>query len=229
MKSRIILTVATALILSHCNNLGLLDKLENPGGGSKNGNYATNNYIFVSSWLVDGSINPSPYVECAGMTGVQRADCACTKAAEFNNRLKYAGQKFYAWLSINSTPGPQVDAICRLTGQATACTVPTVAQPWFNTQGQTVANNLNDFISSTFAAAVRYSETGADIAPDLVWTSTGSAGTALNTTSSDCSGWGSTAPSTGGVGSRISTGAAWTNSSSSACSTSQRIYCVAQP
>jgi len=203
--------------------------VENPGG-SQAKRIADKYYIFVSSWTVDGSINPSPYVECAGQTGLARADCACGKAAEFNNLRRSGSHQFYAWLSINSTPGPQQDAICRLTQQATVCTVPAINQPWYNTQGQVVAANLNNFATATLSTAVRYTESGADMGPDFVWTSTGTAGTALNTTGSDCSSWTSTASSTGSVGNRIDTGTTWTSSNSSTgCGTGQRIYCIASP
>lgn len=220
------LTITALALVTNCSNYDLLDKLQNPGGaGSKNITYTTNNYIFVSSWVVDGSINPSPYVECAGQTGMARADCACTKAAEFNGRLKYAGHKFYAWLSASGA-----DAICRIQGLANSCGA-AVAMPWFNTQGQTVANSLSNFSAPPLQNPVMFSEAGVDMSPNLVWTATTSTGTWAGT-GTDCSGWtsSSVSPATNVAGDRTVTPGAWTNSNATmTCNTGQRLYCIAAP
>lgn len=227
MRIHSVFALAAISLLYNCSNLGLLDKLENPGG-SKSITYTNNNYIFVSSWVVDGSINPNPYVECQAQTGMARADCACTKAAEFNGRLRYAGHKFYAWLSSSATPGPAADAVCRLQGLVNGCGT-AVAMPWFNTQGQQVAASLGAMVAA-LSTPVRYSESGFDMTPDLVWTGTGPAGTFNGTTGNDCSSWTSTAAANGTVGSRMDAAAGWTNSNSStACNTGQRLYCIAAP
>lgn len=213
--------------LSFCNNYGLLEKLESSGASAKNISYTQNNYIFVSSWLVDGTINPSPYVECAGQTGIARADCACTKTAEFNGKLRYPGHKYYAWLSMSGS-----DAICRMQGLANGCNTSGAgtAAPWFNTMGNTVVNNLSVFTTGALSNPVLFDETGGTPGTQFVWTGTSTTGISGGT---DCGTWLSTG-STGSIGDRTSSGTLWTQASPSpnahpTCNTTQRIYCIAAP
>lgn len=212
---------ALASFVLHCTNYDILNKLENPGNNKIS--YTTNNYIFVSSWVTPGDMSSTPYSECSGFTGYQRADCACTKAAEINGKLKSSTHKFYAWLSADS----QSDAVCRLQGLANACAT-SVAASWFNTQGQLVASSLNALVTSGPLTAIRYAENGGDFLPDNVWTGTGTNGYFNGTTGNDCSAWSDSGVSNGTYGDRTAT-TGWTNTTTLNCSSSHRIYCVAAP
>lgn len=222
--------IVLALLATHCNNYDLVDKLQNPGSSSGSTGpfvetFTTNNYIFVTSWTVNGTMDmsASPYPDCNTNTGANRADCACSRAAATNGLRKSSSHVFRGWLSTSSA-----DAKCRVQALGNGC-MTNIAATWFNTQGQAVVNNYNGF-EAALLVAVRYSESRADIGPDLVWTGTSLTGSFVGT-GADCTSWGSTAPANGTVGSRMTnTSPTWVNDgSATACNTTQRIYCVASP
>lgn len=219
-----------SLILA-CNHYGLVEKLENPGGKTgtvgSGGQFTSLNYIFVSSWSTPGDMGSQPFAACSGFSGVARADCACTEAARLNHLLKSPTHQFRAWLSTGSN-----DARCRVLGQANSCST-SIHQPWFNTMGQQLVLNYSHLFnaaSTTLGAAIRYSEDGADIGHDLVWTGTSDLG--VNDPNC-CSDWTSdTSGYTGRVGDRTKTTNEWTANGSpttQSCNSSLRIYCVAMP
>jgi hypothetical protein len=223
-----ILSVATGLIVANCNNYGLLDKLQDPTGGSSTELFTNNYYIFVSSWTTAGDMSGITFSECATKTGMGKADCGCTIAAINNKLRKSSSSVFRAWLSVDATPGPNAqDAKCRVQGLGNTCTT-TLPGPWYNTQGQIVANSYNDFTAATLTNAIRYDESGLDSGVNLVWTGTLSTG--LTATSLDCGDWAEAlGANTGQVGDRTQTGNSWTQSATRASNTAQRIYCVAAP
>lgn len=228
MKVKAIVALISVLFFYRCNNLGLLDKLENPGGassGSSGGEkFTTNNYIFVSSWTTQGDMSFTPFAECNADTGPNKADCACSRAAAANGLRRSSTHVFRAWLSTTSS-----DAKCRVQGGPNGC-MTNIPTTWFNTQGQAVVNNFNGF-EAALSIEVRYSESRTDIGPDLVWTGTSvTAGTYTGTPDNTCSSWTSTLPTSGTVGSRIVATTNWVNNgTATACNTAQRIYCVAAP
>ncbi|HMY10028.1 MAG TPA: hypothetical protein PKM44_04330 [Turneriella sp.] len=222
MLARIFGILLLALALSQCNNYDLLDRLESPGS-STNERFATNYYVFVSSWTTAGDMSNSPYPECSTSTGPARADCACTRAAIQRGFRRSASHVFRAWLSVSGVS----DAKCRVQAQGNGCATNFPA-PWLNTQGQQVVANFNDFGLGGLANPIKFDEFGVDQGPNLVWTNTGSSGTALT---ADCSGWTSnSAGFFGAIGNRTSGGPIWTAEvPDQACNTAQRMYCFASP
>lgn len=234
MQKRYVPILFFAGCVSACNNYGLADKLSNPSGSSGSGasgptsseTFTTNNYIFVSSWVTLGDMSNTPYTECNGFAGAARADCGCTKAAASRGLRKSSSHQFYAWLSISNTPGPQRNAICRIQNNGTTGCATAGAVPWFNTNGQTVFNNLAAFASPP-TNAIRYDENGVDSGANVVWT--GSIAGAYSAES--CTDWtsNSATPTGNRAGDRTSNSGFWENSSTPLCNTTQRVYCVASP
>lgn len=228
-KSSAVLLAALFLLLSACNHYGLVDKLENPGGagGGKTGEqFVPHNYVFVSSWTSMGDMSGQPFSECGVLTGVARADCACTQAAAVHGLRKNANHQFRAWLSTSSA-----DAKCRVLGQANGCNT-NIAEGWYNTMGELIVTNFDNFVNggSLLLNAIRYSESRIDSSPDLIWTGTNSFGIIIS--GSACGDWTSTALN-GALGNRLGiSGGSWTQNvspSTEVCSTTQRIYCFAMP
>jgi hypothetical protein len=226
MKIRILLI---ALISVHCNNFGLLDKLNDPTSTSstststKAETFTNNYYVFVTSWTTPGDMSGATQTECAAMTGTNKADCACNIAAINNGLRKSNAHVFRAWLSNTSTNG-----ICRVQAAANGCGTSSPG-PWLNTAGQTVATSFAGFASGALTNAIRYDETGTDSGVNLVWTATLSGGTVA--AGQHCGDWlvGS-GGSTGLIGDRTLTTATWTQGGTTpTCNTAQRLYCVAAP
>ena len=230
MKVKAIVVLFSVIFLYRCNNLGLLDKLENPGGissGASGGEkFTTNNYVFVSSWTTIGDMSNNPFaVDCNTNTGANRADCACSRAAAMRGLRKSSTHVFRAWLSTTAS-----NAICRVQALGNGC-MTSIAGTWFNTLGESIVTNFSGFAGATLPMAIRYDEFGVDQGVNLVWTGTNTGGTAA--TSLHCSDWtdGSGA-SSGVIGDRTGSTTAnmWTQSTpNQACNTAQRVYCVAAP
>jgi hypothetical protein len=229
---RILVTALCFISLQYCNNYGLLDKLQDPTGGSSTELFTNNYYIFVSSWTTAGDMSGITFSECAGKMGMDRADCGCSIAARNKGLRKSSSSVFRAWLSVDANPGPAQNASCRVQGLSTCTT--NLPGPWYNTQGQIVVNSFNEFTMATLSNAIRYDESGSDSGVNLVWTNTTSSGVANGTT--HCVNWtdGTNGGVTGAIGDRTQAGTLWTQSSptptpNQACNTTQRIYCVAAP
>jgi len=237
MKVKAIVVLFSVIFLYRCNNLGLLDKLENPGGissGASGGEkFTANNYVFVSSWTTLGDMANNPYAaDCNGNTGANRADCACSRAAAMRGLRKSSTHVFRAWLSVDATPGPSKDAQCRVQGIGNGCGI-NFPVTWYNTLGQAIVNDYNGFSSGALLAAIRHDEFGVDQGANLVWT--GTLNTGLTATGNDCSDWtDATGGVPGSIGDRTLATTLWTQTSPTPtahqlCNTAQRIYCVAAP
>jgi hypothetical protein len=225
MKLHRTLLLCAALSLAYCNNYGLRDKLENPGGG---GNFTSNFYIFASSWTTQGDMSASPFPECNALgTGLARADCACQRAATGRGLLRSPTHQFRAWLSVS--PPAQLDAICRIFGGTTNCSLP-IAGPYLNTQGQIVTPSYSGFdvnANGDLSSAVQFDEFGNDLGLSAVWTGTLNNG--LDSTV-NCTNWtNSLAGFNGRAGVANSSISQWTDNGQKACDTYNRVYCVASP
>jgi hypothetical protein len=219
--------LSAVLLLTDCTNIGLIDQLENPGNAGTGKEIYTNNYyVFVSSWTTLGAMGGSPYSDCNSITGPGRADCACTRAAISRGLRRSNSHVFRAWLSVDPTPGPQQDAICRVQGQGNGC-ANNFPSTWFNTQGQPVVGNFSNFTGSTFTNSIRFDEFGVDQGDNSVWTGTVVGGTAA--TSADCNDWTDQSAGTGKIGDRTFNNNLWTDNGNNTCGNSFRIYCVASP
>lgn len=219
------LTVSTLIIaavfLANCNNIDLLEKLEKPGNRTET--FTSNNYIFVSSWMVQGDLAFSPFAECAGMTGTMKADCSCTRAAAVNGLRKNSSHQFIAVLS---TGNPSIyDAVCKLQGLPQGACTPTDTAPWFNTKGEMITMGLSNLFNATNPVAIQYTENGAIPPTDLAWT--GSFTSGINS-SVNCANWSiNTNAQAGTAGSRTGLNGQWLdNSSTPTCDTAQRVYCA---
>lgn len=214
--------IIAALILSApaCNNFGLLDKIENPGGSEK---FTNNYYVFASSWTTMGDMAGGPYPECtANYVGPARADCACTKAAAKNGLRKHSNHAFRAYLGMTGTP--TMEARCRVSGQPSSC-LPNIPGPWFNADGAIVVNN---FISNagTIDGPILFTENRVALtAADQVWTGASATGTHQN----ECLGWNDTTATNINVGDPTATGTGWHNGGTSNCNVPKRVYCFATP
>jgi hypothetical protein len=227
MKLHRTLLLCAALSLAYCNNYGLRDKLENPGGGG-GGNFTSNFYIFVSSWETQGNMVGSPFPECNALsTGLERADCACQRAASGRGFLRSPTHQFRAWLSVS--PPAQLDAICRIFGGTTNCSLP-AAGPYLNTQGQTVAPGYFRFdvnANGNLSSAVQFDEFGNNLGLSAVWTGTSNTGLGSGV---NCSNWTSfNNGDNGQAGLANSSTGTWTDNGNKTCDTYNRVYCIASP
>jgi hypothetical protein len=222
MKLHRTLLLSAALSLAYCNHYGMLDKLENPGGG---GNFASNFYIFASSWTTPGNMSVSPFPECNALsTGLERADCACQRAATGRGLLRSPTHQFRAWLSVS--PPAQLDAICRIFGGTIGCSLP-IAGPYLNTQGQMVGDGYYRFNVANhgnLSSAVQLDEFGNSVGTSAVWTGTQNTGGA---STDHCNNWNST--TNNGLAGLANSTSQWTNNATKPCGTDNRVYCVASP
>ncbi|HRP70317.1 MAG TPA: hypothetical protein PLY93_12355, partial [Turneriella sp.] len=139
MWNRKLAPLAVAFFLG-CNNYGLLEQLQNPGGGNSAQNIMM--YAFVSSATMNGNLTgggslQSAFPPCSAFTGLQLADCACTQMAQ-NAGLAIPVNKYVAWLSTSTN-----DMTCRISNTTSPlinCTLPGGGPTWVNMSGQTVAS-----------------------------------------------------------------------------------------
>lgn len=100
--------------------------------------------------------------------------------------------------------------------------LPSVGGPWVRTDGVVVANGLSDLIDGSIAASISLNEYGSAVFTTSVATKTFASG---DFDPNNCSG---TSPSSGYVGSAISTDEKWTYNSTTYCSSNQHFYCFEQ-
>jgi hypothetical protein len=210
-----------------CNNYGLLDKLENPGGSSAQQKLLA----FVSSSVSTAnfnSYNVGIFTSCAGFTGQGRADCACQVMAMNAGLPMPSSGKYISWTSIVGS-----DMRCRMQGiygAPTCATLPAGGPTWSTTTGTMVANGYAGLFSGNLMGMLNVTEAkGIPPATD-VWTGTNPDGTIAGTgATATCTDW--TGAGNGISGSTLSSNSAWTNNSGlqSCSSSSLPIYCFAQP
>ena len=218
---KLLFTVLLVIFANRCNNYDLLEKIQDPGG--KTEQFTTNNYIFVSSWLMQGDLSYTPFPECNGMTGTPAADCSCTRAAAANGLRKGPSHQFIAVLSTGS---PSIyDALCKIQNLPQGGCAATDPNPWYNTAGETVAPNLVSLFGAANPIAIRYSENKSEPGTNLAWTGSTTGG--INS-SSNCSNWTSTSNVVqASGGNRIGLSGQWLSDGSSMnCDTTQRVYCA---
>ncbi len=224
------ITILT-FISGACSNLGLLDKLENPGGtGSVSQGQALIAFLSSQSTNADlSSYTTGPFASCGGLTNLARADCACqTMATNAGLPMPMSG-KYIAWLSSSSN-----DMSCRLAGITSplvSCTPPSGGPTWTNTNGQIIANGYGGIFGGSLMAPLNYTEAKVQAsAGALAWTGTGTdgklTGTAATTT---CTDWSLAGSAIGGLADAVN--ANWTNNSTppSCSSGTAQIYCFAKP
>jgi hypothetical protein len=216
------LTLTTmALLAAHCNNYGLLDKLQDPTSGSSTA--SSKFYAFVHPTVTLGNMSGLVNGGCAG-NGLTRADCACQDMAVANGLVKTTGTTFVAWLS-----GTANTMSCRITGvSGTNCTLPTGGPSWYNTQEEIIASGYQDLFDGIITNPIKYQADKAATAATSVWTGTGINGNLAGTGDgqSTCTDWTSTGTATPVLGSPTAVNASWTNASQGAtCGNSNVIYC----
>jgi hypothetical protein len=87
--TRLTILLATVLLL-RCNNYGLRDKLENPGGGPGGGGAPLKLYAFVTNQISKGDRTEFTDASCIG-NGLTRADCICDHLAIANGLQRKSG------------------------------------------------------------------------------------------------------------------------------------------
>lgn len=230
MKSRgfvaFFLILAIYLGLPNCSAFGLLDKLENPGGGITTQSLPK---VFVSSAITTGNIKN--FATCGdNITGNHsNADCACQKLAAAAG-LANSG-RFVAWLS-----DPQNDARCRVQGIAGNICSTSTGGPWYDTKGNLVAQNVMNLTTGALSAPIQYNEAGLGPVAGNVYTGTtvlGVAGTNVAPGTS-CGSWttdvGGTTSATVGVATSTST--TWTDTAAAqTCNAALflPVYCFEAP
>lgn len=227
-----LLQIAFAMAcISACNNYGLKEKLENPGGTAQTEKFTDRLLAFVTSVTTLGDMQGLVADGCSG-TGYFRADCFCQQTAQKNGLRMSSSSKFVAWLGETNN-----SMKCRIQNLAAAasCTLPAGNFTWYNTKFQPVFNGVMGAnstgtelfnVSATLAATLNFTETGSPLgAAEIVWTGMGGDGVGNG---SNCSGWSSTA-GLGLYGQSDVTNIAWTNLNSQNCNISARIYCFAMP
>lgn len=210
------------IALSACNNYGLLDKLENPGGGAT---YSDRLHVFVSSIVTVGDMSALQVNDCTG-TGLAVADCYCQNTARNAGLLMSATSKFVAFLSSSPTVSDMKCRIAGLSGAGGSCN-PSGSPIWYDSNRVAVAQGYGGSIfPSALMSPLKLTETKATTPAIYAWT--GTLNTGLNS-SSACSDWASTG-GTGTVGAIGSTTGAWTdNGAPQACTTALPIFCFAVP
>jgi len=219
--------LSLAICAINCSNIGLYDKIANPGSATNGGiyeNFTTNYYAFTSSWSSPGDMSGLPYPECNMQPdGLSRADCACTRAAAENNLRKNAGHTYKAYLG---NKGINLEARCRLAGLPAACS-PSTPGPWFNTIGQIVVNTFSE-LSGSLQNSLQYDAKGNIVGTPATWTGAGASGNAQD----ECGGnWiDGSSGATASIGDSSKVNTSWqSNGSVPLCNNLNRIYCFATP
>lgn len=214
-----ILALFQALLLSACTNIGLLDKLENPGGGAL--------YVFVSSISTLGDTTGLTLGSCGSIgVGIARADCACTEMARAGGLLQNSSGRYVAWLSDQNN-----DMTCRIFGISGNNCGTSGGRPWYNTVGEQIAGNVADLLDANLNAPLKYTEFKNVSSFTSAWTGTDANGLRTNAgaVASNCSGW--TALGTGSTGTIGTLDAFWSNNAGvpSCSGAGNPIYCFAVP
>jgi len=207
-----------------CQNIGLKDKFENPGGMSSPDNMGVPRrlYAFITSLTSRGDMADFAAGGCSG-TGITKADCVC-------NALGTAGGlsgPFVAWLSTASA-----DMTCRLFGQAGSTCTMTSTEPWFNTQDQVVAMGTGGIFSGNLQNPLQHTELKAlAVGVTAIWSGTDGAGLAVmgGGAASTCNTWAANISQTGSGGNLGSMTPTWTKGPTPSCSAYGNIYCFARP
>jgi len=179
--ARLTILLATVLLL-RCNNYGLLDKLENPGGGGA----PLKLYAFVTDQISKGDMTEFPDASCIG-NSLPRADCICDHLAIANGLQHKSGGIFKAWLS-----GTDDDMTCRLQGlSGNNCSLPVGSFSWFNTNDQLIATGFGDLFDGQLLAPVNYTETRIQKDGVQVWSGTDANGLRSNAgaNTANCFNW----------------------------------------
>jgi hypothetical protein len=221
--TRLTILLATVLLL-RCNNYGLLDKLENPGGGGT----PLKLYAFVTNQTSKGGMAEFTDASCIG-SGLTRADCICDHLAIANGLQSKSGGIFKAWLS-----GTDDDMTCRLQGlSGNNCSVPVGSFGWFNTNDQLIATGFGDLFDGQLLAPVNYTETRIQKDGVQVWSGTDANGLRSNAgvNSANCLNWtygnSGASPILGRTG--MTTNAWSADTSGTSCSEQHSIMCFAVP
>jgi hypothetical protein len=216
-----------ALFCVHCQNYGLRDKLENPGGFSSTPPITPPGaprtlYAFITSVTSRGNMADFSVPGCAG-TGIGKADCVCQNLA---SAAGFQGT-YVAWLSTATN-----DMTCRLFGQAGSNCSLTSGSSWYNTQDQLLAVGTAELFSGNLRNPLQYTETRTlATGGTAIWSGTDGSGLAVNggAASSTCNTWAANIMQTAAGGSLGSLTSSWTNGATPSCSASGNIYCFALP
>ncbi len=170
----------------------------------------------VASWRVTVADRRLVFVTSTTYTGgaidgVSGADDLCQTRADAAGLTG----SFKAWISDGTTANNPSSRFTQAGG------------PYELTTGTVVANNWADLTDGTLDSAINYNENGVSASGNNVWTNTGTGG-AYVTTTNDCTNWTSTSGTNGGGGTSSGTGSSWTNQTTYACTSSNRLYCFAQ-
>lgn len=206
-----------------CNNFGLLDKLENPGGSQS----GAPRKIFVSSLTTTGSMaNFITVPGCTGLgTGLPPADCVCKVMA--TNAGLANSNNFIAFMSDGAN-----DVRCRIQGISGNVCGAANAGPWYNTKGNLVAKDYGTLLSGALSSPVQYTESGMAPPAAQVFTGTNQGG---SSSGSNCTNWSSVSgtPATvngGTVGNPNAIDGTWADMGTPAltagCSGALPVYCV---
>jgi hypothetical protein len=225
MRTRFSITAALfcALFCAYCQNYGLRDQLENPGGSSLTPPGAPRTlYAFITSVTSRGDMADFSVPGCSG-TGISKADCVCQNLA---SAAGFQGS-YVAWLSTATS-----DMTCRLFGQAGSNCALTSGNSWYNTQDQLLAVGTAELFSGNLRNPLQYTETRTLVTlVEAIWSGTEGNGLVVNggAVYSTCNTWAanvSQVASGGTLGSLTST---WTKDPTPSCSASGNIYCFAVP
>lgn len=211
-----------ALVFLGCQNFSLADKLENPGGSGFIEKFTDRFYAFVSSWQTQGDMSFQPYSDCNALTGVEKADCACTRAAAANGLRKHSQHEFRAFLGL---PGaPVYNPPCRSVGYPAGCAT-SIPSPWYNTMDAVIFTTHNPTAFSTaLQNPIKFTENRVDIVSGTVWTGATAAGAHSNMCPTNWTVADATLVNVGDLSSPTTT---WEFSTTAACNTPARVYCFA--
>lgn len=188
---------------------------------------ATERVVFTTS--VTGNGNLGLWPDAGGGNGLAAADAIC------RSRATAAGlsdpNQFVAWLSDSSN-----DAYCRAHGFAGTksgncgglLSLPTNAGPWVRTDGYPFAPRLPEALGTdgVIYGPPMLDEFGNQVAEDLVFTETGPDGVYAGSASAACGDWTSAGAVSIVIGSATGGTQAWTQSSSTLCSSNIALLCL---
>jgi hypothetical protein len=223
-----------ALVLGACNNLNLLDKLENPGASGDSGNKGPIKlYAFVSSVTPQGDMKISGadmHPNCAGQTAFAAADCYCQNRAIETGLMTPGTKRFVAWLS-----GSSVDMTCRIQDipAAQACAFPAKDVNWYNKQEQLIADSYTRLftIGGALINPLVITDTGGAATNGAnVWSSTQGNGLTSGTLAANhCQDWTLNTSQTAATGSINGAGSTWSALASASCTVTAYFYCFGIP
>ena len=223
-KAKFLILSATLAVTQNCTNYDLLDQLENPGGG-------LTLTAFAASATTTGdlsSYSAGIFVNCGGLAGLLRADCACQTMATNAGLPMPSSGKYIAFMSAAAA-----DMTCRISGTTSPlvhCAIPSGGPNWATPDGKKIAKGYSGLLSGNLSNPLNITEYKTISSATLAWTGTQPGGQAFNNGTSNCGDFTVGSVNQSVVGDPNSTTNSWLNTgTNTACTVPGTMYCIAKP